>query len=156
MVKARYSMKLEKDGRMLVDCSECVKGGNNAGTCPLGGTYKLPLRGGCDDQGCLAPGPDPQLIRDTDPESQIEEAIELVRAERARQDKKWGAQNHNPCAWITILGEEFGEVCRAILEQQFGKGSEDAYLEELTHTAAVSLAMIECVLRKRAKEVHNG
>ena len=39
-----------------------------------------------------------------------------VKEERERQEKKWGTQTHNRDRWHTILGEEVGEVARAILE----------------------------------------
>jgi len=42
--------------------------------------------------------------------------FEAVIAERERQESKWGPQHHSPMEWLTILGEEFGEACRAVLE----------------------------------------
>lgn len=38
-----------------------------------------------------------------------------VEYERHRQEGKWGPQHHDPRAWLTILGEEFGEACQAAL-----------------------------------------
>lgn len=42
-------------------------------------------------------------------------AFRDVWEERIRQDSKWGPQTHDPRAWLTILGEEFGEACQAAL-----------------------------------------
>jgi hypothetical protein len=39
----------------------------------------------------------------------LERAKEMVRAERARQDAKWGVQDHDPPTWSVILTEEGGE-----------------------------------------------
>jgi NTP pyrophosphatase (non-canonical NTP hydrolase) len=35
-----------------------------------------------------------------------------VAAERARQDAKWGEQNHHPAIWMAILLEEIGEAAK--------------------------------------------
>ena len=63
--------------------------------------------------------------------------------ERVRQEKKWGQQNHAPLKWNAILGEEFGEVSKAILERNV-----EEYRKELIQVAAVSIAAIECLDRK--------
>jgi len=68
--------------------------------------------------------------------------IEDVLGERNKQDIKWGVQNHTPLKWLVILGEEYGESCKAILE-----ADTTAYREELVQTAAVALAAIECLDR---------
>ena len=71
-----------------------------------------------------------------------------IMAERKRQDEKWGVQRHHPTEWLSILGEEFGEVCKAVCEAHFSgyesTGKWDQYRVELIHTAAVAVSMIEC------------
>lgn len=62
--------------------------------------------------------------------------------ERIAQDYAWGEQNHPPDQWLTILGEEYGEVCRAVLDDDMV-----AYRKELIQVAAVAVAMIECLER---------
>jgi len=42
-----------------------------------------------------------------------------VMEERYRQEQKWGPQNRTPEKWMVILGEEFGEVCKDVLEENF-------------------------------------
>lgn len=69
-------------------------------------------------------------------------AFRALRAERLRQDKKWGEQNHMPDKWMAILGEEYGEVCRATLESD----TQQIY-EEASHVAAVAVALMEKILR---------
>lgn len=61
-----------------------------------------------------------------------------VEAERIKQDSKWGEQNHEPFKWVAILGEEFGEVAKATLEND-----PHNYREELIQVAAVAVAAIE-------------
>lgn len=61
------------------------------------------------------------------------EFLQMIDAEQTRQVQKWGVQLHDPTHWGIILGEEFGEVCRAIYEKK-----EDNYIEELVQVAAVA------------------
>lgn len=81
----------------------------------------------------------------------MENIIKEIIEERKRQDRKWGEQNHKPIEWCVILGEEYGEVCKAALETNFNydssKGDYSEYREELIQTAAVAIAMIECLDR---------
>lgn len=65
--------------------------------------------------------------------------IDAICDERRKQDEKWGDQRElPPRTWITILGEEFGEVCRAELESDSG-----GYRQELIQVAAVAIAAVE-------------
>jgi len=49
----------------------------------------------------------------------MENIIQEIREERARQEEKWGQQNHEPAHWLMILGEEVGEANKAALQQHF-------------------------------------
>lgn len=62
---------------------------------------------------------------------------EIVK-ERYRQDTKWGVQNHPPARWALILGEEIGEVSKALNENDA-----QGYETELIQCAAVIVAMLE-------------
>lgn len=89
-------------------------------------------------------------------EAMENDALACVRRERERQDAKWGEQNHEPFLWMTVLGEEFGEACRAALEATFnGDKLRDAclseYRVELVQTAAVAVAAIESLDRARGQ-----
>lgn len=67
-----------------------------------------------------------------------------VIAEMKKQDSKWGAdRNQHPFLWQVILGEEFGEVCQAILHDEFGGDHAGTAREELVQVAAVALQFIE-------------
>jgi hypothetical protein len=69
--------------------------------------------------------------------------------ERARQDAKWGQQNHSPANWLMILGEEVGEVNKAAYEAEFHDKSIAFYREELIQVIAVALAMVESLDRNK-------
>ncbi len=77
----------------------------------------------------------------------VDHAIIDVLKERERQETKWGRQNHDPNTWISILGEEYGEACRASNEKD-GEG----YRKELIETAAVAVAAVEAYDRGYWKE----
>lgn len=70
----------------------------------------------------------------------FKEIVEAVKAERRRQDGKWGTRfaGRADCFWLTILAEEFGEVANAILD-----GPEDNISTELIQVAAVCFSWLE-------------
>lgn len=68
----------------------------------------------------------------------------LIEQERARQNEKWGEQNHQPPLWVAILGEEFGEVCE---NSSTVNPDWSDYKKELIQVAAVAVQMIECIER---------
>ena len=63
-----------------------------------------------------------------------------VEAERRRQLRIWGDQQHPLARWVVILAEELGEVALATLEEK----TEDARLE-LLQLAAVAIAAVESI-----------
>jgi len=70
-------------------------------------------------------------------------AVLDITCERDRQQKKWGVQTHSIAEWLMILGEEYGEACKAGGESYFRDDSLGELRKELTQTAAVALAIIE-------------
>ena len=88
------------------------------------------------------------------------EAFAAVLAERTRQDKKWGEQNHSPQWWLAILMEEVGELAQAILETHFDKNAEhttkggvENIRKEAVQCAAVAVALIEYIDRHTQRPV---
>jgi hypothetical protein len=79
------------------------------------------------------------------------EALFSILQERLAQDAKWGEQNHDPFLYLTILGEEYGELCNAALETRFGgdNGGLDNLRTEAVQTAAVAMAVVECLDRRQ-------
>jgi NTP pyrophosphatase (non-canonical NTP hydrolase) len=74
-------------------------------------------------------------------------ALVDVLEERRRQDEKWGEQNHDPFAYLTVLGEEYGELCQCALHDRFGGPAAEHIREEAVQVAAVALAIVECLDR---------
>ena len=70
--------------------------------------------------------------------------VKFIMAERARQDEKWGEQNHDIYKWLAIIGEEVGEANKAALENDYSE-----LMEELIQIGAVTVAMIESLERNR-------
>ena len=77
--------------------------------------------------------------------------IEKVLEERTRQDEKWGKEDHTAQTWGMIIGEEYGEMCKAINEYGFNptRRTEDEIYTEAIQTMASCMAMLECIERRR-------
>ncbi len=60
--------------------------------------------------------------------------------ERVRQTNKFGEQRHNNFAWASILGEEYGEACKAANDNCFKLAPESDVQKGLVETAAVAAA----------------
>lgn len=77
-------------------------------------------------------------------------ALILVKMERDRQDKKWGPievlVERSPERWLALIGEEYGECCRACVEDDPPK-----LLEELTELAATTVSAIEALTLRLAE-----
>jgi NTP pyrophosphatase (non-canonical NTP hydrolase) len=74
-------------------------------------------------------------------------AVADVLAERRRQDVKWGEQNNDPFTFLVVLMEEVGELSEAALHTRFGGPKAAGLRTEALHTAAVALAIVECLDR---------
>ena len=84
----------------------------------------------------------------------MENILQEIQTERARQIAKWGAgQQLTPMEYCVIIGEEFGEVCRAAHDAHFAAQYPDAikatpgdytqYRKELIQLATVCVAAIQ-------------
>lgn len=75
--------------------------------------------------------------------------------ERYRQNDLWGVQGHDIGTWLSILGEEFGEVCQAAQHQlkldSVKETDADNLYEECIHLAAVASRIAEQVLEEKNK-----
>ena len=45
--------------------------------------------------------------------------LDEIRGERYKQNRKWGAQTHDPEVWLAILMEEVGEAAQAWLKETY-------------------------------------
>lgn len=68
--------------------------------------------------------------------------LSQVRAERERQDQKFGEQNHDPYKWVTIAAEELGEAAHDALEIDYA-----GYRKEMIEVAAVAICAVESIDR---------
>lgn len=85
------------------------------------------------------------------------DGIELeIRVERARQEMKFGPQDHDPFKYLAILGEEVGEANKAAIEaydwkagkfEDFPSNRVMHIRDELIQVAAVAKAIIETLER---------
>ena len=79
----------------------------------------------------------------------LDEIWSMVRAERSRQDEKWGTPQHNsPAAWISILVEEVGELAEAVNEKYVdpnGNGFVKDIIREAIQVAAVAVSIAQHV-----------
>lgn len=73
----------------------------------------------------------------------MHELVLLIENENRRQLKKWGAQDHALCEWLAIVAEEFGELAKAVVEKQFGKGLSASIVSEAIETATLCLKIAE-------------
>ncbi len=68
--------------------------------------------------------------------------LSSVSEERDRQDAKWGGipglERRDDHTYAAVLGEEFGEVCKAWLERDV-----EGLRTELVQVAAVAVAWVE-------------
>lgn len=72
----------------------------------------------------------------------IDYILEQVKLERRAQYSTWGRQMQSLDGWTTILGEEYGEVCRAIIDRD-----RISTRLELVQLAAVAVQIIEAIDR---------
>lgn len=74
------------------------------------------------------------------------DVLDEVRAERARQDARWGWTNRDPAWHLVVLMEEVGELARAMHDARFADGGQAAIpaaREEAIQVAAVAVAFVE-------------
>jgi len=77
-----------------------------------------------------------------------------IKAERAKQDARWGEQNHNDFRWLAILSKGIGKVAACIVshinEPMTAIGA--TFLKnELIQVAAVCVAWSECIERRNSE-----
>ena len=95
----------------------------------------------------------------------MENILNQIKAERERQNEKWGEQNHSVIEWQAILMEEVGEAAKEATDFHFknfvknidgemvapANGDQalrlSRYRKELIQVAAVAVQMIECLER---------
>lgn len=131
--------------RWLLDSCTCR-------TRPTGERYWTCRTAGCDAEGQACGGYCRPCFNDRMENARIRgQVMRAIEAERASQDEKWGEQNHTDEWWLAILTEEVGETAQALLADRFGGATKMTTREELVQVAAVALAWLECMERRRAE-----
>ena len=77
-----------------------------------------------------------------------------IQRERLRQDEEWGADRtgQSDLYWLAILGEEFGEVDMAVVEEGDGLNtitSDHPIYAEVIQVAAVAVAWAEAMRQRK-------
>ena len=91
-------------------------------------------------------------------EIETDKALRLVSVERKRQFELYGDQSRkSPFEFMTILGEEYGELCEAVGETYMKgrhpeRGGVEKIVKEAVHVAAVAVQFIEIMRRKENGE----
>ena len=70
----------------------------------------------------------------------------LIRDENKRQIQNWGIQDLNPMEWLAIIGEEYGELVKAVNEHYWREGLQSEIVKEATQTATLCLKIAEIYL----------
>lgn len=93
---------------------------------------------------------DPFPFEDVEPEVlRFAQVINMIQLERRRQDDKWGwPQNKTYPEWMTVLGEEYGESCKAALDCYYAGYNNKHFVEEVVQVAAVAIAILESIKEK--------
>jgi hypothetical protein len=77
------------------------------------------------------------------------DVYEEIKAERARQDEKWGAAHDDSLpipTWVALLAERVGSALTAYLSRD-----RSAYRRRLVQTAALAVAAVESLDRQRGE-----
>jgi NTP pyrophosphatase (non-canonical NTP hydrolase) len=78
-------------------------------------------------------------------------ALKSVLAERERQNKKWGVQNHDLPTWHAIVSEELGEAAEAVLKRKHDADEGEKHIghvrDEFVQVAATALQVVEYIDR---------
>lgn len=107
--------------------------------------------------------PAPPVYRDTAPGYVTADELTAVFGELERRKDKFGAQHLTLFDWASILGEEYGEACRAVNDAHFFARDKTAALDdvhrELIHVAAVALHaanIVSMAMRDQAQGCERG
>lgn len=66
-----------------------------------------------------------------------------ISEENNSQLLKWGVQSRTPAEWLMFLGEEFGELCKAVAKHQFRNGDKWDVYDEAIQVITLSLKIAE-------------
>lgn len=82
-------------------------------------------------------------------EQQRAAIIDAILQEYQKQNDKWNGVDYEPTLWVTILGEQFGELCKSIVNLNIGWGDYIYTKKTALQVAATSVAFLECLDRNK-------
>lgn len=117
---------------------------HHAADCPCRLCLLDPERAGGDDRAPVARDEEETMSLLRLPDRTLN-VLEEVGDERARQNRKWGEQNHDPTVWLAVAMEELGEAAQAVLKVRGEGSTRDPrdYRAEMLQVAAVAVAAVE-------------
>jgi hypothetical protein len=91
-------------------------------------------------------------VREATPNSVIAESLaNYVKQELDRQDAKWGVQSLDLLKWVCVVGEENGEIFKAILE-----GDRVAAIRECYETITCIVRLIQALTVYEGEELNGA
>ncbi len=88
---------------------------------------------------CRRDLPEPRVFAEA--AGPLDDELFAIVSELQRVHAKFGTQSLTLFDWASILGEEYGEVCRAINEEHFNDGDLQVVYAECIQVAAVAVHM---------------
>ncbi len=85
----------------------------------------------------------------------LDELTGLIQGESHRQLGKWGTQAHTIFEWLTYLGEEVGEICKAVCEYEYRNGSREDIISETIEAATLALKIAEMYIAETDPEIRS-
>lgn len=73
----------------------------------------------------------------------VGELFARVAEENEKQLRKWGIQKRTPFEWLAYLGEEVGEVDKAVSEYMYRNGTREEIVKEAIQVATLALKIAE-------------
>lgn len=98
--------------------------------------------------------PTPQIFTDRTPGYVDADRLRDVFVELQRQSEKFGQQDLTLLDWGSILGEKYGEVCKATNDLHFGVTSSPGIREQLLGGVYAECIQVAAVALHMAQVIH--
>lgn len=97
-----------------------------------------------------------RVVKQYHKQEQAARALSLVLEERTRQDIRFGPPDNDALTWLAVLGEEYGELCQAVLQTHYVGNKAKHLKAELIQVIAVGLAYLEQIERETAEQANES
>lgn len=75
----------------------------------------------------------------------MDNIFEEIKAEKKRQEVKYGIQDHDPFIWTSILSEELGKADEALIDSYFSNIDIEEFRKHIVQLGAVCVSTLECL-----------